>query len=888
LLAAGTRFGPYEIISLLGAGGMGEVYRARDTTLHRLVAIKVLPDSFARDPERIARFQREARTLASLNDPNIAAIFGFQDEGGRHALVLELVEGPTLADRIARGPLPVPEALAIARQIARALDAAHQQGIVHRDLKPANVKVREDGAVKVLDFGLAKAFDPGSGPDVSATPTITSPAVLTGAGVIVGSAAYMAPEQAKGAAADKRADIWAFGCVLYEMLSGRRAFEGAGVTETLAAVLRGEPDWTALPPEVPTATRTLLTRCLEKDRGERVQDISTARFILAEQASLSSPGAGRAPARPARARRSILAWVAAAAVAGAGTGAAAVVLFRPAAALDRVTTSRFEVVSSRKDPFTTATGSVNVAISPDGTRIIYTAVRDGKWELVQRRLDRLESTPVGGTEGGFAPFFSPDGHEVGFISVGEMKRVPVDGGPTVTIWRGNATLDRAVWTDTGTIVYGQDFGLFRIAAAGGTPIAIAMPDPAGDVAGFSHPTVLPGGRVILYSAVLRNGRSRVEARQIDGGAATIVVEDGFGPQYLAPGRLIYAQGDRLMAIAFDPGTLKTAGSPVPIEEGVFTRPDAGASNLAIAENGTAVFVAGHNAGAFNRPAWVDRTGAHLSRVAEQPLQEPRNLRLSPDGRRAVVTTGAGGRGDIWVYDIGRAAQPIKLTFRDHNTFPIWSKDGTQVVYMSVVGNTYRVMSIAADGSATEPRVLASGQTPEVPLDWCPDGSILLYRGPGLVILRPGQQSPSAWMELPFAQFGARFSPDGRWVAITSLQSGAADIWIRPFPGPGAPIRVSSDGGFDPVWSRDGSELFFTNGQKMMAASVRPSGQILVVDPPRMLFQGGFVFDPSDLLFRMYDIAPDGHFLMIEPAESLNASIVVAQHWDEALKALAGK
>jgi serine/threonine-protein kinase len=339
-----------------------------------------------------------------------------------------------------------------------------------------------------------------------------------------------------------------------------------------------------------------------------------------------------------------------------------------------------------------------------------------------------------------------------------------------------------------------------------------------------------------------------------------------------------------MAIAFDPDTLKTSGSAVPIEEGVFTRPDTGTSNLAIAASGTAVFVAGHNAGAFNRPAWVDRTGAHLSRVVEQPLQEPRNLRLSPDGRQAALTTGPGGHGDIWVYDIGRAAQPLKLTFRDHNTFPIWSKDGTQVVYMSVVGGNYRVLSIAADGSATEPRVLASGPNPGVPLDWAPDGSLLLFHGTGFKILRPGQQSTSPWMDVPFAQFGARFSPDGRWVAITSLQSGAADVWIRPFPGPGAPIRVSSDGGFDPVWSRDGSELFFTNGPKMMAATVRPSGHTLLVDPPHMLFQGGFVFDPSDLVIRMYDVALDGRFLMIEPAENLNASIVVAQHWDEELRA----
>ena len=857
---------------------MGEVYRARDTTLHRPVAIKVLPETFARDPERIARLQREARTLASLNDPNIAAIFGFQDADGRHALVLELVEGPTLADRIAGGPLPIPECLAIARQIARALDAAHQQGIVHRDLKPANIKVREDGTVKVLDFGLSKALETGSAPDASATPTVTSPAVLTGAGVIIGSAAYMSPEQAKGQAADKRADIWAFGCVLYEMATGQRAFEGTGVTETLAAVLRGEPDWSALPADLPAAARTLLVRCLEKDRSERVQDISTARFILAEQGSLVNSAASPSLASPSRARRLGLAgWVAAAAVLGIAAGAAAVALLGPRnAGPGRAV--RLELATPREAPVAvTAFGSL-VALSPDGSSLVYTAAREGGSVLMLKRLDALEVRPISGSEGGIDPFFSPDGQQVGFITAGELRHVPIRGGASVTVYRGDPTFEGAVWCRDGTIVFSNDMALYRVDANGGQPTKIAAPDPAQDEMGYDRPQLLPGDGLV-YTVHLRGNRSRIAARRLKGGDAVTVIEEGFGARYLPPGYLVYAQADRLMAVAFDASTLRASGTPLQIEESAFTNSADGVSNVAAAADGTGVFVSGRNSGSLGRPVWVDRSGKHGARIGDQPLEDPRNVRLSPDGKRLALTIGPPGLGNIWIYDLSGSRQPIKLTFSDHNTFPVWTPDGRQIVFMRTIGTEVRDLIIAADGSAVQAQPVAASVVSGVPADFSPDGSaLLLYRASTLWLLHPPRADEVEWNHSPFSQFGARFAPNGRWVAYGSTQNGTADVWVRPFPN-GAPLRVSAnDGGHDPIWAADGNELYYLAGNKMMAARVSTAEPELRFEAPRMLFEGGFRYDTNDLVLRYYDVAPDGRFVMVEPTEANSASVVVTQHW----------
>jgi Tol biopolymer transport system component len=871
---------------------MGEVYRARDTTLQRFVALKVLSESVARDPERIARLQREARTLAALNDPNIAAIYGFQEAGGRHALVLELVEGPTVADRIARGPLPISDAFAIAKQTAKALEAAHRQGIVHRDLKPANIKVREDGTVKVLDFGLAKALDSAPAAGGLSSPTITSPAVMTAAGVILGSAAYMAPEQAKGLAADTRSDIWAFGCVLYEMLTGRRAFDGTSVTETLAAILRGEPDWSALPPDLPPIVRTLTMRCLEKDRGDRVQDISTARFVLVEQASFTASPAHAAPSR--RSTRSW--WIAVAALVGvaAVVSAAAWAWLAMSGSHTLPQTARFQLapgvtrLAVENSAVAASQFGSLAALSPDGSRIVYAGVREGVPQLMTRPLDRLDVSPILGAEGGLDPFFSPDGRQVGFVTAGQLKRIPIEGGQSVTIWRGNPTFEGAAWAADGTIIYSQDGQLFRIATDGGQPVRLAQPDAARGEVGYDRPVILPSGKFLLYTVELSGGRSRVDACRIDGGGAKTILENGLGAQYLPPGYLVFARTNHLLAVAFNAETLHVSGTPVTLEEGVFTNTAEGVSNVSVAADGTAVFVAGHNSGLEGRPVWVDRTGAHVKRLVEQPLTDPRNVRLSPDGRRVALTIGPPGQADIWVYDLERSAQPVQLTFRNHNTFPVWSPNGQQIAFMNVAGAVVRDFTVPSDGSGVEPQPITT-DAGGAPLDWSPrESALLLYWNMALSVLRPPDRTMTVWAPVPFPRFGGRFSHDGRWVAYASTQTGSAEIWVRPFPGPGAPVRVSAGGGHSPVWSSDDKEIFFTNGPKMMAASVTALDPAPVIEPPRQLFEGGFHFDDIDLILRYYDVAADGRFLMIEPVQSREASIVVALHWDEELKKRIGR
>ncbi len=891
-LAPGTRLGAYELLMLVGTGGMGEVYRARDAKLNRDVAIKVLPSEVAADPERIARFEREARTLAALNHPNIGAIFGFEDAGGVPALVLELVDGPTLADRIAGKPLPPDEAIAIARQIAGALEAAHDQGVVHRDLKPANIKVRDDGTVKILDFGLAKVLEApgGSQSNVTASPTLTSPALMTREGMILGTAAYMAPEQAKGHIADKRSDIWAFGCVFYEMLTGNRAFPGTEVVDTLAGVLRGEPDWNALPADVPLAVRTLVMRCLEKDRSLRIHDISTARYVLNEPASVAAtaPGPMRLTPRTRRATLAASGSIILAGAVGVIVGAAIVAFLRsPRSDSIRSHVARFELPTSPSDPFTTTAIGANVAISPDGSRIVYTGIRNGRPELVLRRLDRLGATVIPGTDGATDPFFSYDGRQIGFRVEGDLKRMSVDGGRSVTICTAQ-TFEGAVWGADNVIVFGDSFALFRVAADGGQPEKIAAPDERRNEAGYARPVLLPGGSVVLYTVILRNGQTRVDARPLRGGEPTTVVEGGFGADYLPAGFLVYAQDDRLMATRFDAASRRVSGSPIVVEENVFTRTADGLSNAVVASDGTLAFVSGTNAGSLGRPIWEDARGVRVASVVDRPLEEPRNLRLSPDGKRLALTIGPPGQGQLWVYDLAGSAAPLKLTFQDHNTFPVWSPDARRIAFMSVAGSTFRVLSIPSDGSAVNADVLLTANAASLPLDWSPDAASLLLRsvrGNAFALLHLSDRTTRPWLEPPFAVYGARFSPDGRWAAYSSTQSGAAEVWVRPFPGPGAPIRVSLAGGHDPVWSRDGMKLFYTNGPAMLSAEITGSGSTLQVGRPQTLFEGGFAYSVDDLVLRYYDVAADGRFLMIEPTERKPASVVVAQHWDEELQSL---
>jgi len=863
---------------------MGEVYRAKDTKLDRDVALKVLPDTFATDSERLARFRREAQVLASLNHPHIGTIYGFEESNGIRALVLELVEGPTLADRIAQGRIPLDEALPIASQIAEALEAAHERGVIHRDLKPANIKLRPDGVVKVLDFGLAKlvearAASGAAGP--SQSPTITTPAMMTAIGMILGTAAYMSPEQAKGRTADTRSDVWAFGCVLYEMLTLKRAFAGENVSDTLASVLRGEPDWSALRSE-PTHLTNVLQRCLEKDVKRRLRDIADVKVLL--EASPSSP----VVTRDAPSRRAAWMWATAVlALIAAGTIAAFLWSSRSRTVPPRV--ARFEVTTSQQDLFTTNSAGANVAISPDGSRIVYTSRGGGQYHLVVRQLDQLDARPIAGTEGAVDPFFSPDGQQIGFATLEDLRRVAVGGGSSVRICPlSGVVFNGATWGPNDSIVFAlAGAGLFRVSAAGGEPEKLAAPDRAKQEMNYLRPSILPGGRAVMYTVVLGSvGRpTRIAARTLEGNVTTTVVEGGFGAQYLPSGHLVYGQGDRLMAVPFDVSTLKAAGAPIVLQEGASTK--GSVANVATASDGSGVYVSGHSASSTRHLVWVDRGGTHVGQIVAQPLEIPRFPRLSPDGRRLALTIGPSNAGQIWIYDLAGSVQPSRLTYRDHNLFPTWSPDGKRIVFMSRASSD-QILSIPADGSATEPERVIATQHPASPRDWSPDRAFILFgETRNLHLLHVTDGKSRRWLQTPFAESDGRFSPDGHWLAYTSNQSGSAEVWVRPFPGPGAPVRVSPDGGRDAVWSHDGKELFYRNGLKMLSARVVPDIAFRV-EAPKALFEGGF--DPGSE--RGYDVAPDGRFVMIENEPNDNttsASIVVVLNWIQELKArVAGK
>ena len=864
---------------------MGEVYRATDTNLKRAVAIKVLPASVSRDPDRLARFHREAQALAALNHPSIAQIYGLEITNGQTAIVMELVEGPTLADRIAGGALRIGDAIAIATQIAEALEAAHDQGIIHRDLKPANIKVRPDGHVKVLDFGLAKTMEVVGSPSVAGPlPTITSPA-MTEAGVVLGTAAYMSPEQARGQALDKRSDIWSFGCIVYEMLTGKMAFAANTVSDTIAALLEREPDWTALPAAA-TPVSGILRRCLEKDRVNRLRDIGDVKLWLGETgARIAATPTGQRSAGRQR-------WsIATAVILGVAVGAAAIGglllnMNRPSPHA----VGRFTLTASQADSFTADTFGNNIAISPDGSRIAYTANRNGVPQLFVHRLDALDAQPIAGTDGGTFPFFSPDGKQLAYATLDELKRVPADGGANVTICPVDAGFRGATWVQDDSIVFAKDggVGLLRVPASGGVPQKIAAPDATTSEENYVHPTLVPGTDTILYTVQLAGGHSRVAARKLNGGNAVTVADDGFGSQYLSPGYILFARDDRLMAIRFNSATLGVSSAPVVVQDGVFTKVTDAVANVAVAADGTFVYAAGHNAGSLRRVVWVTRKGTHEAPVIEQRLEYARNPRLSPDGRRLALTVGTSGHADIWVYDLGTANGGLKLTMQNHNTFPVWSPDGKRIIYLSVTSAGGYMYSIPSDGSVLQPeRLIPTDDAPEVPLTVSPDGKYVLFRkNADLWMVDLSDRKARPWFQAPSDEHGSRFSPSGRWVVYSSDNTGRMEIWARPFPGPGAPIRVSSDGGHDAVWSRDGKDVLYETAGKLMSARVVTETPTLQLEPAKMLFEGGFAHDDTDPGLRFFDSAADGRLIMIEPIGTSNQpSIAVVQHWDQELNRL---
>ena len=685
-LELGTTLGPYQVTAKIGEGGMGEVYQARDTKLDRDVALKVLPEAFTSDPYRLARFEREAKVLASLNHPNIGSIYGLEEAEGVKALVLELVEGPTLADRIARGPIPLDEALPIAKQIAEALEAAHEQGVIHRDLKPANVKVREDGTVKVLDFGLAKAFQPNAtDASVSASPTISRTAAATQMGMVIGTAAYMSPEQAKGKVIDKRADIWAFGCVLFEMLTGTRVFVAGDVSDTLAYVLTKEIDWTTLPAETPPALGHLLRRCLERDPKRRLRDIGDAWLELEDPLVLPTSEATRRPPlvpRPRVWQRPVPALAIALLLAGvAGLVGVWSVVRPPAGSL-----ARFVINTPPDGPLTTANPSPEVAISPDGARIVYLSGSgvNNTWQLYVRSVEQLDATLLRGTEGGgYAPFFSPDGASVGFRDGTTLKQVSVLGGPALTIADVGGGVRGASWGRDDSIVFatGNSNGLLRIPSVGGEPEVLTTVDPEQGETAHRWPEVLPNGKGVLFTAWSGTDEgSRIAVVSTETGQVTYLLTGGSNPHYSPTGHLVYAVGGTLRAVGFDAERLElTSDNPVPVVENVTTKPS-GAASFSVADNGSLVYVLGGGgaAGPQRSLVWVDREGGETP--LDSPLRGYRRPRVSPDGTRVAVDVFIGGNGDIWIHDLRRGTEAILTTDPAVDDAPLWTPEGDRVVF----------------------------------------------------------------------------------------------------------------------------------------------------------------------------------------------------------------
>jgi len=890
----GTRLGPYEVLAQIGAGGMGEVYRATDTNLKRQVAIKVLPPTFAGDAERLTRFQREAEVLASLNHPHIAQIHGLEKSDGTIALVMELVEGPTLTDRIASGAIPVDEALPIARQIAEALEAAHEQGIVHRDLKPANIKVRLDGTVKVLDFGLAKSVEPAHAlsPGASRSPTITSPA-LTEHGIILGTAAYMSPEQARGRPVDKRADVWAFGCVLYEMLTGRRAFAGEDVALTLSSVLQREPDWDALPPDVPALLAAFLRRCLAKDPRQRVRDVGDIRLVLD-----GAFGLARVPTQDAP-RPALALWQHPAPVAAMVLSAAAVTALttwsvtRPAPTPPALVTRTAVIIPPTQA--VVAEGRRGMAISPAATHIVYAADQ----QLYVRALDELDARPLAGTEGTTPsdPFFSPDGEWVGFYSSkdGALQKVALGGGAatSVRLTAARSTFG-ASWGEDDTIVFGQEGqGILRVSAAGGQPeVLVAVEAPAR----IQQPQLLPGGRAVLYTRCESGGCStpgawdaaQIVVEDLATHDRTVVIDRGTDARYLASGHLVYALGNTLLAVPFDLTRRVVTGGSVPLVEGVRRAGISGAINADVSRSGTLAYWRGEDE-PLRRLVWVDREGREETIPAPpRPYWTPN---LSPDGKRLVIFANDADR-DLWIWDFGRATLSRLTGTTATELLGEWTPDGQRVVFNSDREGTRALYWRAADGAGPVELLLKSPD-PLWPMGITPGGRLVYGRGEYLSttlhVLALDAERRSQPLGVPeLAATDAEISPDGHWLAYRSNLSGSDEVYVQPFPALDRRWLISIGGGTEPLWSPDGRELFYRREAGVMAVPVK-TGNGFEVGAPSLLVAGPYLVGGG----RSYDISRDGkRFLMIKAVDATDSrrgpsgprQIVVVQHWFEELKA----
>jgi len=881
-IVSGTRLGPYEITAKLGEGGMGEVYRARDTKLERDVAIKVLPAAFVEDHERLARFEREAKLLAQLHHPNIASIFGMEESESTQALVMELVEGPTLADRLESGSLPLEESLSIARQIAEALEEAHEKGIIHRDLKPQNIKASMEGRVKVLDFGLAKAMDPAgvasgaqSASQLAASPTLTLGA--TQMGVVLGTAAYMSPEQAKGFAVDKRADIWAFGVVLFEMLTGKRLFDAPTVPETLAQVLTREPELEALPASVPPAIRRLLRRCLERNPKNRLHDIADARIVIDDVASGRSLEPAVASAATTRSRFAWLPW----SIAAAAVALAAGLFVTRGPKAQRPAMLRFSISSASGASI--ASGAGSSAISPDGRRVVFVGDdAEGHQGLWIQELDQVRARPLAGTEGASYPFWAPDSRRVGFFGRAKLRTISIDGGQVETLC--DAVEGRgASWGRGGTIVFAPQVvgGLSAISENGGTPRVVTQIANPKEEQSHRLPAFLPDGRRFLYIADpgADTADGRVYLASLDGGEPRLLYRSRRAPIYAEPGYLIDAIDDRLVARPFDPKRGELLGEPRRLEER--TPPIVNTQDrVASASTGGALLVASEFAGRLNLVA-LDRRGRT---VAEIPLPKGAfvTLALSPDGGRVAMAGSESGDSreeDLWVVDLA-TERASRLTFaKGDQSYPVWSPDGEKIVFQSDRAGVYDLWIRPSSGGGEEQVLYASPFPWKQAYSWAGD-TLAFETNFDIWLLHPDRpgEKPVQLLGSPASESSPTISPDARWLAYSSNESGRQQIYVVSLPDAKSRFQVTTEGGWHPIWTRKGDQIVYLTAENMIATVPVTRGASLAFGAPETLFplpvRGQYGSDT-----RIFDVSADGNrILLLEPQGGNGATLTVVINW----------
>ena len=877
----GKTLGHYQITNQLGRGGMGEVFQAKDQVLGREVAIKVLPDEFAKDADRVARFQREAKVLASLNHPNIAAIHGLEQSEGKNFLVLELVEGDTLAERLKHGQIPAEESLKIGIQIAEALEAAHEKGVIHRDLKPSNIKVTPDGKVKVLDFGLAKAYaGEQEEQSLSASPTLSN--LATQQGVILGTAAYMSPEQARGKNVDKRADIWAFGCLVFEMLTGQAAFQGEDVTEILAAVVKGGANLDLLPVNIHPRVREVITRCLQKDLKRRYSTITDARYEI-EQALADPGGLFVQQATAVKARRRLrlgLPWVAA--VFTLGLIIAGVAVWRLKPPEPRQVTRFYHELPGEQQLSTSS--QCNIAISPDGRQLIYSTNAG----IFLRSMDELEPKLVPGTgEKPEALSFSPDGRWLCYSS-GQLKKISTTGGTPVTLTEGSPT-GFLNWGSDDTIVYSvPSRGIMRLPSNGGKPEEIVKFKNEYAVS----PQLLPDGKSVLFGRIDKQPNMIVVQSLKSGERKELFA--GNDPRYLPTGHIVYAiqNENSLFGVPFDLKTLETKGGHIPVVEGVFRA--GGAPQWAVSDTGTLVYVPGTKTSTSSKRTlvWVDRKGK------EEPIAAPPNAynhpRISPDGTRVALTVAIDGNEDVWIWDFVRKTL-TRLTFnKERDYFPLWTADGKGITFHN---EERGILWKAADGTGQDELIGSLPDRALYPSSWSGDGkALVLSEGSGAtddigMISMEGDHKYSPLLRGKHDERNPQISPNGRWMAYTSDESGRSEIYVRAFPevDKGGRWQVSTSGGEHPLWSRNGRELFYRNGDTVMGVSVK-TDLAFSLETPQVLFKGTYCFVQDEDF--SWDISPDGRrFLMIKeltdnaqtPAGASPRRINIVLNWFEELK-----